>query len=284
MPRVKRGTKRRAKRKKILDRASGYFLTKSKLYRSAKEAVERGLKFAYSGPQAAQAAVPLAVDRAHRRRRQAERDELQPVHPRAESRGYRTGPQDSGRPGGERSGRLCQPGDAGQGRDQRSGVGRCQLSASVSACARDRKARLPAVPSLSSSIKLCHSERSEEPVQSAGSCIGPSRKKRAQDDKPLCKVIRHGLHRSQTDGLFGGGAGRRGVGQLLRGAAEKRRPTPGLVKAHWKVVSRSLARPGRTAFCTQINDLWLKAAPKDAKREVGLRTSTKLRRRSRTRS
>ena len=49
MPRVKRGTKRRQKRKKILDRASGYFLTKSKLYRSAKEAVERGLKFAYAG-------------------------------------------------------------------------------------------------------------------------------------------------------------------------------------------------------------------------------------------
>jgi large subunit ribosomal protein L20 len=49
MPRVKRGTKRRARRKKILDRASGYYLTKSKLYRSAKESVERGLKFAYSG-------------------------------------------------------------------------------------------------------------------------------------------------------------------------------------------------------------------------------------------
>jgi large subunit ribosomal protein L20 len=49
MPRVKRGTKRRQKRKKILDRASGYFLTKSKLYRAAKESVERGLKFAYSG-------------------------------------------------------------------------------------------------------------------------------------------------------------------------------------------------------------------------------------------
>jgi large subunit ribosomal protein L20 len=49
MPRVKRGTKRRAKRKKILDRASGYFLTKSKLYRSAKESVERGLKSAYAG-------------------------------------------------------------------------------------------------------------------------------------------------------------------------------------------------------------------------------------------
>jgi large subunit ribosomal protein L20 len=49
MPRVKRGTKRRAKRKKILERASGYYLTKSKLYRSAKESVERALKFAYSG-------------------------------------------------------------------------------------------------------------------------------------------------------------------------------------------------------------------------------------------
>ena len=49
MPRVKRGTKRRAKRKKILDRASGYFLTKSTLYRSAKESVERALNFAYAG-------------------------------------------------------------------------------------------------------------------------------------------------------------------------------------------------------------------------------------------
>ena len=49
MPRVKRGTKRLARRKKILKRASGYFLTKSKLYQAAQEAVERGLKFAYVG-------------------------------------------------------------------------------------------------------------------------------------------------------------------------------------------------------------------------------------------
>ena len=49
MPRVKRGTKRRARRKRILEKASGYYLTKSKLYRSAKESVERGLKFAYFG-------------------------------------------------------------------------------------------------------------------------------------------------------------------------------------------------------------------------------------------
>lgn len=49
MPRVKRSTKRNDRRKKILDRASGYFLTKSKLYQAAQEAVERGLKFGYRG-------------------------------------------------------------------------------------------------------------------------------------------------------------------------------------------------------------------------------------------
>jgi large subunit ribosomal protein L20 len=49
VPRVKRGTHRRASRKKTLEQASGYFLTKSKLYRAAQEAVERGLKFAYVG-------------------------------------------------------------------------------------------------------------------------------------------------------------------------------------------------------------------------------------------
>ena len=49
MPRVKRGTKRRQKRKRILENASGYFLTKSKLYQAAQEAVQRGMKFAYFG-------------------------------------------------------------------------------------------------------------------------------------------------------------------------------------------------------------------------------------------
>ena len=47
MPRVKRGTKRRAKRKKLLKHAKGFFLTKSKLYRSAREAVNRSLRYSY---------------------------------------------------------------------------------------------------------------------------------------------------------------------------------------------------------------------------------------------
>ncbi len=49
MPRAKRGNKRTEKRKKILALAKGYYATKSKLYRSAKESVERGLNFAYTG-------------------------------------------------------------------------------------------------------------------------------------------------------------------------------------------------------------------------------------------
>ena len=49
MPRVKRGTVRRAKRKKLLARAKGFFQTKSKLYRAAKEAVDTALKYAYVG-------------------------------------------------------------------------------------------------------------------------------------------------------------------------------------------------------------------------------------------
>jgi large subunit ribosomal protein L20 len=49
MPRAKRGNKRTERRKKILKLAKGYRGTKSKLYRSAKESVERGLNFAYTG-------------------------------------------------------------------------------------------------------------------------------------------------------------------------------------------------------------------------------------------
>jgi large subunit ribosomal protein L20 len=49
MPRVKRGTVRRAKRKKLLARAKGFYQTKSKLYRAAKESVDTALKYAFVG-------------------------------------------------------------------------------------------------------------------------------------------------------------------------------------------------------------------------------------------
>jgi large subunit ribosomal protein L20 len=47
MPRVKRSTKRHDRRTKVLGRAKGYFGAKSRNYRTAKEAVEKSLLYAY---------------------------------------------------------------------------------------------------------------------------------------------------------------------------------------------------------------------------------------------
>jgi len=47
MPRVKRGTKRRDRRAKVLKQAKGYWGAKGHNYRTAKEAVEKSLLYAY---------------------------------------------------------------------------------------------------------------------------------------------------------------------------------------------------------------------------------------------
>ncbi len=47
MPRVKRGNKRTNKRRRILKLAKGFWGTKSKAYRMAKQAVDRALNFAF---------------------------------------------------------------------------------------------------------------------------------------------------------------------------------------------------------------------------------------------
>ena len=47
MARVKRGNKRVQRRKKILDLASGFWGTKSKSHRMAKQAVDKALNYAY---------------------------------------------------------------------------------------------------------------------------------------------------------------------------------------------------------------------------------------------
>jgi len=49
MPRVKRGTVRRAKRKKLSKLTKGFFLNKSKLYKFMKEASEKAGVYAYVG-------------------------------------------------------------------------------------------------------------------------------------------------------------------------------------------------------------------------------------------
>lgn len=47
MPRVRRGTKKSRRRSKILKLAKGYWGARSRNYRTAKEAVERALLYAY---------------------------------------------------------------------------------------------------------------------------------------------------------------------------------------------------------------------------------------------
>ncbi|OGW36851.1 MAG: 50S ribosomal protein L20 [Nitrospirae bacterium RBG_13_39_12] len=47
MPRVKGGFKTRRRRKRVLERAKGYYGAKSRLYRVATEAVDKALQYAY---------------------------------------------------------------------------------------------------------------------------------------------------------------------------------------------------------------------------------------------
>jgi large subunit ribosomal protein L20 len=52
MPRAKGGFKTRRRRKKILERAKGYYGAKSRLYRVATEAVDKALLYAYKDRKA----------------------------------------------------------------------------------------------------------------------------------------------------------------------------------------------------------------------------------------
>jgi len=124
MPRVKRGTKRRARRKKILERASGYFLTKSKLYRRRPAGPSSAVScFAYSGRKQKKRQFPLPLDRPHRRRHPPAWPQLQPVHQRPEARRHGSRSQDPGGSRRKRLGRLRALGRASQDseRHQESG-------------------------------------------------------------------------------------------------------------------------------------------------------------------
>ena len=47
MPRVKRGVAARRRRNRVLDQAKGYYGGRGNLYKTAREAVEKGWKYAY---------------------------------------------------------------------------------------------------------------------------------------------------------------------------------------------------------------------------------------------
>ena len=116
MPRVKRSTKRNDRRKKILKRASGYFLTKSKLYQAAQEAVERSLMFAYTGrKQKKRQFRSLWIVRINAAAK-LNGMSYSHLHPRPQGRRRRARPQDARRHRSERRCRLYHPRRAGEDR------------------------------------------------------------------------------------------------------------------------------------------------------------------------
>ena len=88
MPRVKRGNKRKEYRKKILKRASGYFLTKVQAVSGRRRGCRARTQVRLSRPSRKEAPIPFAVDCPHWCRSQAERHQLFTVDPRAKAGWY----------------------------------------------------------------------------------------------------------------------------------------------------------------------------------------------------
>ena len=115
MPRVKRGTGRRDYRRKTLRLAKGYFLTKSKLNRSAQEAVEKALRYGFVGRRRKKRDFrSLWIVRINAACRGAG-DFVQQVHQRLEARRHRSEPQGIGGYRYQRRGRVSLPRREGQG-------------------------------------------------------------------------------------------------------------------------------------------------------------------------
>ena len=86
MARVKRGNKRVQRRKKILGLAKGFYGTKSKAHRMAKQAVDKSLSYAYRDRRQKKRQHPQPVDRPHQRRRPPAWPQLQPPDRRPQGR------------------------------------------------------------------------------------------------------------------------------------------------------------------------------------------------------
>ncbi len=90
MPRAKGGFKTRRRRKKILERAKGYYGAKSRLFRVATETVDKALQYAYRDRKAKKREFrALWITRISAAVR-AMGPELQPVHVRIKEGKYRT--------------------------------------------------------------------------------------------------------------------------------------------------------------------------------------------------
>ena len=77
MPRAVSNVPRLKRKKQIMKHASGAFGARSKLWKAAKENVERGWKYAYRDRKNKKRDFRQAVDRPHQRGRPPARHELQ---------------------------------------------------------------------------------------------------------------------------------------------------------------------------------------------------------------
>ena len=80
MARVKGAVTTRKRHKKVLKLAKGYFGGKSKLYRTANEAVMKSLQYAYVGRKER---FPFSLDYPHFRGVQSKRHQLQQIRKRS---------------------------------------------------------------------------------------------------------------------------------------------------------------------------------------------------------
>ena len=101
-------------------------------------------------------------------------------------------------------------------------------------------------------------------MQSARSCIGPSRKKRAQDDNVFLQVVVAYTVPTLTD--YSAPALKSAADGLKSALLEETRAVTDELR--FKAFrDRWMAR--KNGVLSQLNDLWLKPSPKDAKRAVG---------------
>ena len=122
MPRIKRGVTTRAKHKRILDNAKGYYGRRKNTIRIARQAVEKAGQYAYRDRKVKKRSFrALWIQRINARCTRRGTD-LWPVHPRAEARRHPAGPEGPGRHRDARSGSVQRDHRAGQGSAAQGGV------------------------------------------------------------------------------------------------------------------------------------------------------------------
>ena len=117
MPRVKRGTKRKDRRVKILEAGQG-LLGRQKLRTTGppKRPWRHALLYAYRDRRAKKRDFRRLWIIRIKAAANDQRADLQPLHPGPEKAGHRAGPEGPGRPGGERARDIRRPGPEGERR------------------------------------------------------------------------------------------------------------------------------------------------------------------------